>query len=351
MTPRPSDIEFLDITKHYADVRALAGVSLHVKEGELITLLGASGSGKSTLLGILAGFVEPTSGRVLLGGRDVTRIPPHRRGLGMVFQNYALFPHMTIADNVAFPLRRRRVPKAEIGDRVRRALDRVRLGAHGHRFPSELSGGQQQRAAVARAIGYEPPVLLMDEPLGALDRKLRDELQQEIKALHQELGITFLYVTHDQDEALTLSDRIVLLREGGIEQIGTPRELYERPQTLYAARFLGDSGVLHGTYDGGFTAADGVRLRTPGAPGVSGPACLVLRPEHVTFADGGDGANTVEGTVTAAAYLGSFSRYEVTTASGDVLCVKAEGDGARLVGDRARVTWRPGDGVVLPGPR
>ena len=227
----PSFVTLAGVGRTFGSTTALHELSLNVSTGEFVSILGPSGSGKSTTLNLLAGFDFPTTGSIHIGGRDVTWEPAYARDIGMVFQNYALFPHMTVNENIAFPLRARRWPRAEIAPAVERALNLVQLGTLGERLPSELSGGQQQRVALARAVVYRPKVLLMDEPLGALDRKLRADMQIEIKKLHRELGTTFLYVTHDQEEALSMSDRIAILRHGRLEQIGPPREVYTRPKT------------------------------------------------------------------------------------------------------------------------
>src|SRR5262245_37019038 len=247
-------IELVGLCKRFAPRGPLvvAHVGIDVAPGEFVTLLGPSGSGKTTTLNMIAGFTEVTSGDIRLAGRDISLLPPHRRNFGMVFQNYALFPHMTVAQNVAFPLRERKVPKAEIERRVGEVLELVDLGGLGGRRPDALSGGQQQRVALARAVVFSPSVLLLDEPLSALDRKLRQTLQQEIKRLHQELGLTFVFVTHDQDEAMALSDRIAVFNSGRIERVGSPADLYRDPGTRFVARFLGESNLFDG------------RLRTDG---------------------------------------------------------------------------------------
>jgi spermidine/putrescine ABC transporter ATP-binding subunit len=234
------------LSKSYGSTRAVADVDLDVAAGELVTLLGPSGSGKTTILMAVAGFVEPDVGDIAVAGRSLRGVPPYRRNVGVVFQQYALFSHLTVSRNVAYPLAVRRVPKAEQRGAVSEALELVRLSGLGDRYPRELSGGQQQRVALARALVFRPPILLMDEPLGALDRKLRAEMQLEIRDIQRQLNITTVYVTHDQDEALTLSDRIAVVHEGRIVQIGTPREVYERPQNVFVARFLGDSNLLPG---------------------------------------------------------------------------------------------------------
>jgi len=232
------------VEKSYGAVRALAPTSIEIAKGEFLTLLGPSGSGKTTILNLISGSVAATSGKIWIGGRDVTHLPSNRRELGMVFQNYALMPHMSVFENIAFPLRVRKYPEAEIRKKVNEVLEVIRLEGYENRKPKELSGGQQQRIAIARCLVYNPDLILMDEPLGALDKKLRDQLQLEIRRIHRTLGVTLLYVTHDQSEALVLSDRICLMNSGKVEQIGTPDELYFRPRTIFAADFLGESNIL-----------------------------------------------------------------------------------------------------------
>src|SRR4051794_7730475 len=271
-------------------------------EGEFLTLLGPSGSGKTTLLMLIAGLVQPSGGEIWIDGKLATFAEPEKRDIGVVFQNYALFPHLTIAENIAFPLRMRRLPAAQIKQEVARVLDIVQLPHVVGRLPRELSGGQQQRIALARCIVYPPSIILMDEPLGALDRKLRDQMQMEIKSLHRRLGITILYVTHDQDEAMAMSDRICLMSQGRIEQIGTPDELYFRPATRFAADFLGDSNFI---------------------PSLSGPAGVIMvRPENVRLLGPGEGADTVlEGVMRDFVLVGGVSRCFVDLQDGTELVV------------------------------
>jgi putative spermidine/putrescine transport system ATP-binding protein len=268
------------VEKRYGAHYALAGVDLDVAPGEFLTLLGPSGSGKTTLLNVLSGFVRPDAGSVSIGGVDVTRTPPHKRDLAMVFQNYALFPHMTVARNVAYPLKMRRVPKPETERRVAEALDFVQLGHLADRAPDQLSGGQRQRVALARAIVFDPRILLMDEPLSALDKQLREQMQFEIRALHDRLGITTVYVTHDQREALTMSDRVAVLNHGRIEQLDTPHALYDRPRTLFVADFIGESVHIDlARRDGALWIGE---ARVAGAQDPGGPRpVLVLRPEKL----------------------------------------------------------------------
>lgn len=310
------------VAKEFGSVRAVDNVSLDVRAGEFLTLLGPSGSGKTTLLMMVAGLTMPSSGEIWIGDENATSKPPYERDIGMVFQNYALFPHMTVADNVAFPLRMRRVRPSEIARRVVAALETVRLPQMGDRFPRQLSGGQQQRVALARALVFNPSVLLMDEPLGALDKKLREHVQFELKQLHTSLNITVLYVTHDQDEALTMSDRICLMRDGRIEQLGTPHELYRQPRTHFAADFLGESNFLP----------------------VNG-SLIMVRPEAVAFA--GDGN---PGTIEQVVFMGGVTRYIVKLESGQDVIVKHLNHSTaerRAVGDRVTLRWESADSVVL----
>ncbi|RWC95313.1 MAG: spermidine/putrescine ABC transporter ATP-binding protein, partial [Mesorhizobium sp.] len=305
-------IDLESISKAYGGFRALDGVSLRIEPGEFMTLLGPSGSGKTTTLNVIAGFTDVTSGKLQVGGKSVVGVPAHKRNIGVVFQHYALFPHMTVGRNVAYPLTLRGVGQDERKARVARALDMVKMSDFAHRYPSELSGGQQQRVALARAIVFDPPLLLMDEPLGALDKKLREWLQLEIKRIHRELGTTFVYVTHDQEEALVLSDRIAVFNRGQIEQVGTGRQLYDEPATLFVGRFIGDSTVLRGeTRSDGTSTALSIAGETVTAPrrinGEASPVML-LRPEKLAIRrpghNGANGANRLPGTIAEAIYLG-----------------------------------------------
>ncbi|QRM56153.1 ABC transporter ATP-binding protein [Sinorhizobium sp. BG8] len=277
-----------NVNKSYDGVHMAADdVSLDIKAGEFVSFLGPSGSGKTTTLMMIAGFQHPTSGEIRLGERAIDNLPPHKRNIGMVFQNYALFPHMTIADNVAFPLRMRGVSKPEKERRSREALAKVGLQGFEKRIPSELSGGQQQRVALARALVFEPDIILLDEPLGALDKALREHMQVELKRIHKDLGVTMVYVTHDQTEAMTMSDRIAVFNQGRIEQIGTPDEIYFAPKTRFVASFIGDSNIIEASAlgDGRFETAVGVvEARATGAERNS-RADLLLRPEMIRIAD------------------------------------------------------------------
>ncbi|MEX0808732.1 MAG: ABC transporter ATP-binding protein [Dongiaceae bacterium] len=314
-TERGIGLQFRGVAKHYGTVRAVDGVDLDVPRGEFLTLLGPSGSGKTTMLMMIAGFTGPTEGRILLDGRDITDLPPEKRNFGMVFQGYALFPHLSVFDNIAFPLKVRRQSGAEMKEKVHRALDLVQLRHLADRNPRQLSGGQQQRVALARALVFSPEILLLDEPLGALDRKLRQEVQIELKELHRRVGTTFIYVTHDQEEALSMSDRIAIVRDGKFVQVGTPDELYERPKTRFVAGFLGESNFLKGrvnatangdiSYDiGGAT----YRQKANGWVPASGDEILIaMRPEKVRIdaMRPAESVNAIEGTVRNWNYFGS----------------------------------------------
>jgi len=292
-----ADVALEGLSKHYDTQVAVRAVDLHVRDGELVTLLGPSGCGKTTTLRMIAGFIEPTGGVIRIGGRVVSDpahrvlVPPERRRVGMVFQSYAVWPHMTVAENVAYPLRVRRVAPRDRAERVRQALAQVKLDDLGERYPHQLSGGQQQRVALARALVMEPDVLLLDEPLSNLDAKLREEMRIELKGLQQQLGITIVFVTHDQLEAMALSDRVVLMDRGEIVQIGPPEDLYERPTTTFAALFVGTANLLEARIDGTSAVVEalaGIRLTVPvGTP--SGPAFVLVRPEHLTVSAQGEG--------------------------------------------------------------
>lgn len=352
-------VELFGVTKRFpSGAIGIDNVSLSVRPGEFVTFLGPSGSGKTTTLNAIAGFVAPTEGSVHIDGRDVTDMPPNRRGLGMVFQNYALFPHMTIEANVAFGMHGRGFNKREIQSRVGEALEMVRLGTYGSRRPKELSGGQQQRVALARALVYRPPILLMDEPLGALDKQLRDQMQVEIARLHRDLGTTFLFVTHDQGEALALSDRIVLFREGSVEQVGPPETLYSSPSTRFAAEFLGNSTC----FDGRTNRAGGLDWRGRGLGGKnpnaipSGvEATLVVRPEDMRIVSrekpAGPHENLVSGEIVDLAFQGSFRRVGVLLEDGTRVALEervVEGEASEF-GAQADVAWDASAGVLVEG--
>ncbi len=339
------------------DHPAVDGIDLAVEPGEFMTFLGPSGSGKTTTLNMIAGFEPVDGGSVLIAGADVTAVPAHRRDIGMVFQHYALFPHLTVAANIAFPLQRRRVPRPQISDRVAEALRLVRLSEFADRYPRQLSGGQQQRVAVARAVVYNPRVLLMDEPLGALDKRLRESLQIEIARLHREIGLTVVYVTHDQEEALGLSDRVAVFDAGRIVQVGTPRELYEQPATIFVAQFLGDSTVVRGrlSSDQAELRGPGCRLAVPSGAAMPGdaPAALVIRPERLQIlapaAAAPPGCNVLGATVTDTVYLGSDCKVILRLPWGTTGVVR---DAAHRLdvqrGAEVRVAWRVDDAAVVP---
>ncbi|MGF1610587.1 MAG: ABC transporter ATP-binding protein [Kiloniellales bacterium] len=307
------------VTKSYGAFKALDDVSLEVASGEFLTLLGPSGSGKTTLLMVLAGFVRPDCGSLLFGDREIVLTPPHKRDVGMVFQNYALFPHMTVAGNVAYPLKLRKLPRGELEERVRRALELVQLGALGERRIDQLSGGQKQRVALARAIVFEPRILLMDEPLSALDKKLREQMQIELRHLHERLGMTTVYVTHDQREALTMSDRVAVIDHGRFIQIDRPRRLYERPRSRFVADFIGESSFLPVEVTGGEARLNGRALKTAEPPGPQRRQFLVVRPEKLDLVADEDGAglNLLEGRVKEHVYQGeSFLLYVTLSVPG-----------------------------------
>ncbi len=341
----------------YGHVIAVDHVSIEIPKGEFLTFLGPSGSGKSTTLYAIAGLLEPTGGDIRLEGRSILKTPPHRRNMGMVFQRYTLFPHLTVAENVAFPLRVRGRPGAEIDARVKAMLALVRLEKFADRLPAKLSGGQQQRVALARALAYDPPVLLMDEPLSALDKKLREEIQVEIRRIHRETGVTILYVTHDQEEALRLSDRIALFNAGRIEQIGTCADLYARPDSHFVAAFIGDSNFLSGTIetvDGPMASVilpDGSRRRgTLGRGAKAGPgmaAELMVRPRRVVVAEDGLPVKIDDCT-----FLGDDLVIQAESAWGQELWFRAPlALASRFTpGTIARVNWAEDDALVFPAP-
>jgi putative spermidine/putrescine transport system ATP-binding protein len=335
-----SAIRFVDVSKRFGDVVAVNNVSLDVAPGEFFSMLGPSGSGKTTMLRMVAGFELPTSGRIELDGHDVTNLPPFQRDVNTVFQDYALFPHMTVAKNVAYGLVVKKTPKTEIASRVAEALEAVRLPEYGNRKPHQLSGGQRQRVALARALVNRPRVLLLDEPLGALDQKLREEMQIELKQLQRDVGITFVFVTHDQQEALTMSDRIAVFNLGRIEQVGTPTDIYERPATEFVAGFVGTSNV--------FDPAQSHALL-----GLSGR--FMVRPERVRLV-GSNGAATGEcnlaGTVRAVQFLGADTRLRVVLDAGGELVVTQPNTGAQdahaLQGARVNVAFHRDHAVQIP---
>ena len=340
------------VSKRYGDFHAVRDISLEIADGEFLVLLGPSGCGKTTTLRIVAGFIEATSGVVRLGGRDVTGLPPWKRNAGLVFQSYALFPHLTAAENVAFGLEMRKVAKPEIATRVGQALDLVRLGALGGRLPRQLSGGQQQRVALARALVFEPDVLLLDEPLSNLDAKLRQEVRIEIRELQRQLGLTTIMVTHDQEEALTMADRLVVMSEGSVRQVGTQQDLYERPADRFVAGFVGRSVFLEGRIEapGKFVSEGGIAVRCTG--GNPGPAALALRPERLTVgpapAAGLD--NQLPGVVEFVSYLGASLDVHVRLSPKErvIAQIANRPDGfAPKPGDQVHVGWPAATGALF----
>lgn len=355
---RGAHLSLISLTKAYGDVPAVRGIDLEILAGEFLTLLGPSGSGKTTTLMMVAGFQTPTDGTIRLGPHDITRLPPDRRGIGMVFQHYALFPHLKVSDNVAYPLRMRNVPRDEVKRRVGEALDMVELGALSNRYPSELSGGQQQRVALARAFVFRPSLILMDEPLGALDRRLREQMQLEIKRLQGIIGSTVVYVTHDQDEALVMSDRIAVMNQGIVEQCAPPETLYVRPASRFVATFVGDSNVLSGRVVGSVGGVmqletdAGDRVRGISDVGLSSGARAVatVRPERITVSRGGRPSDGLTGTCVSHIYAGESSRYEIETRSGIVMIRRQNRPDAEGIdiGGTVHLAWDPEDLRVFP---
>jgi spermidine/putrescine transport system ATP-binding protein len=354
-----AEIRLVDLEKRFGEVRAVDGVTIDIRAGEFFSLLGPSGCGKTTTLRMIGGFELPTAGRILLRDRDITNDPPDKRPVNMVFQNYALFPHLDVGDNIGFGLRRRKVEKETIKRRVAEALELVGLSGYEKRRPNQLSGGQQQRVALARALVNHPTVLLLDEPLGALDLKLRKRLQLELKRIQGEVGITFVYVTHDQEEALTMSDRIAVMHAGRVAQLGTPEELYDRPTTRFVADFIGTTNLLSGAVE----SADGqgglVRLTGGDACVVAGDGLAVgrtvelsVRPEsimlHRSNGSAADGRDPMRGVVEQMAYLGSNVQYLVRTRGGLAITALLPKTGERLpVGTDVDVVWPADEALIL----
>lgn len=356
-------VQLRGLTKEYGGLRAVDDVSIDVAAGEFVTMLGPSGSGKTTVLMMIAGLTEPSAGVITIGGRDVTQVRPQHRNLGVVFQSYALFPHLTVAENIAFPLRMRRKSEGEIQRRVRKMLDLVRLPNVGERVPGQLSGGQQQRVALARALVFDPPVLLLDEPLSALDKKLRENMQFEIRELHRNLGLTVINVTHDQTEALVMSDRVIIMRDGRVIQSGSPSELYEHPKSSFVADFLGTSNFLRGELQKvgdadrwSLVTAGGLRCRVPeSAAGISkGPAHLMVRPERILLNDAAATQERFEGKIAEVAYTGDLIRYRVALNERDIIDVTLQNKPGHVpqasIGSEASVGWRLEDVHVFLEP-
>jgi putative spermidine/putrescine transport system ATP-binding protein len=353
-------IAFRQVTKRYNALTVVDHLDLNIASGEFVSLLGPSGSGKTTLLMMLAGFEQPTSGTIEVEGRRVDELPPYKRNMGVVFQSYALFPHMNVRDNIAFPLKMRGVSKAAIAERVARVLDMVKLGAMADRKPQQLSGGQQQRVALARALVFEPQVVLMDEPLGALDKKLREQMQLDIRDLHRRLGLTIVFVTHDQDEALTMSDRVAVINHGRIEQIGTPKDIYDEPRTHFVAEFIGETNLLRCVVDEQtgdalrVTSESGLTLSAYAGSGRIGePHVQVsIRPEAIRINDPGINDPTMAGNgltarIVDAVYFGDHLRL-VATVGAQRLIIKSGRSGRTAdVGDEVALSFAPSDVWVV----
>ncbi|WP_144141384.1 ABC transporter ATP-binding protein [Paraburkholderia sp. BCC1884] len=362
-----SNLQITGLSKRYGDFVALAPTDLDVAKGEFLTLLGPSGSGKTTLLSLIAGLAQPDAGQIHINGVDVTWGAPYERDIGMVFQNYALFPHMTVAQNIAFPLQMRKTDAKAARDKVRQALEMVHLPHVADRYPRELSGGQQQRIALARCMVYRPSIILMDEPLGALDKKLRDHMQLEIKRIHRDLGTTIVYVTHDQEEAMTMSDRICLMNAGSIAQLGTPADLYFRPKSVFVADFLGESNLLDAVVTG--RAGDQVQISLQGVeqgramvydPVIADgkPVKLMLRPQnlkvHEDAGSGADGGGTLSAKLTDIMVTGSMTRLYLQPPAADAAPLVAAFPTNRLgsqyeVGQTLGLSWLAADAVAIAG--
>ena len=351
-------IEIKNLVKHFDEVRAVDGISVTVESGEFLTFLGPSGSGKTTTLNLIAGFEIPTSGQIFLGEGDIAAKPPHKRNLGMVFQNYALFPHMRVFENIAFPLRNRKTTGKEIKERVKEVLSLVQLDGYEERFPKQLSGGQQQRIALARSLAYSPQALLMDEPLGALDKKLREYMQIEIKRIQKETGITVIYVTHDQEEALNMSDRIGVMNLGKIEQIGPSREIYERPQNRFVADFIGDANLIEGhlsrTEGSGAKVSvwDGLEIKAlnPLKKSIDHSVHVVVRPERAKLVpENADVDNCFKGTVWEASYVGEMIRYIIDIDGGERIIIKEHNVGQTIEspGSNVSIGWGCKDALIV----
>ncbi|HEY2597673.1 MAG TPA: ABC transporter ATP-binding protein [Candidatus Dormibacteraeota bacterium] len=358
------DVELIGVTKSYGSARGVENINLRVVHGEFYSLLGPSGCGKTTTLRLIAGFEQPDQGRVLIGGRDVASLPPYRRDVNTVFQHYALFPHMTVEENVAFGLQEKKVPAHELKRRTDEALEIVQLGALRERKPRQLSGGQQQRVALARALVNRPTVLLLDEPLGALDLKLRKEMQVELKALQQQVGITFVYVTHDQEEALTMSDRIAVMADGGIQQEGSPREIYEHPETRFVAEFIGMSNFFAGEVVAQekdrvvVQTADALRVwcLSGGASTLGTTVTVAVRPEkiEISTAHPATAVNVWSGRVVAGTFLGEQTEYRVRIDDGREVVIRRQNLGLNglnqqfALGAPVYLSWAPDVSLVLP---
>jgi putative spermidine/putrescine transport system ATP-binding protein len=351
----PAFVQFKNVQKSYdGEILVVKDLNLDIAKGEFLTLLGPSGSGKTTTLMMLAGFEPATNGEIFLNNRPINDVPPNKRGIGMVFQNYALFPHMTVAENLSFPLQVRKAPRSEVKERVTKALEMVELGEFGNRRPAQLSGGQQQRVAVARALVFEPDLVLMDEPLGALDKQLREQMQYEIKHIHERLGVTVVYVTHDQSEALTMSDRVAVFNDGVIQQLSSPDTLYEYPDNSFVAQFIGENNKLHGHVteingnqctvrldDGTVVQAERINVDN-----VGDRTTLSLRPERMELIPEGSMENKIDGRVEEVIYLGDHIRIRMLVAGNDQFILKVRNRGTRQEikrGETVTVGWFASD--------
>jgi len=335
---RGAAVRFDHVQKSYdGELLVVKDLNLDIAPGEFVTMLGPSGSGKTTCLMMLAGFEPATHGEIYLNDKPINNVPPRKRGIGMVFQNYALFPHMSVAENLAFPLEIRKIGKSERDQKVKRALDMVELGAFGNRRPSQLSGGQQQRVAVARALVFDPDLVLMDEPLGALDKQLREQMQYEIKHIHESLGVSVVYVTHDQTEALTMSDRVAVFQDGRIQQLSSPDALYESPQNSFVAQFIGENNKLSGIIDSisgnqcAMTLDDGTKVTAEAVNigDIGSRSTLSLRPERIELSPDGARDNMVSGKVVEVLYLGDHLRIVMSVAGNDEFIVKVPNGGRK----------------------
>ncbi len=355
-TKNGASVRFENVQKSYdGETLVVKDLNLDIPRGEFLTMLGPSGSGKTTTLMMLAGFEPATHGQIFLNDRPINDVPPHKRGIGMVFQNYALFPHMSVAENLAFPLKVRKLPAAEVKEKVGRVLEMVELPGFGDRRPSQLSGGQQQRVAVARALVFDPDLILMDEPLGALDKQLREQMQYEIKHIHAKLGVTVIYVTHDQSEALTMADRIAVFNDGVIQQLSTPDELYEKPANAFVAQFIGENNRLNGTVrkiDGNVCMVEldcgsTVRAEKVNIDGVGARAILSIRPERIELAPKkGAMTNNLRARIEELIYLGDHIRVRMSVSRTDNFVVKvrnAAGQRTLKVGEKMNVGWHSQD--------
>ncbi|WP_210248680.1 ABC transporter ATP-binding protein [Phyllobacterium endophyticum] len=349
---KTGEILLQDLQKRYGSYLAVDNVNLSISPGEFVSLLGPSGSGKTTTLMMIAGFESPNSGQVLLDGKDITKLPSHRRELGIIFQNYALFPHMTVEENVAYPLRMRRLQKPDITAKVSNVLDQVQLAQFATRYPHQMSGGQQQRVAIARALVFDPPVLLLDEPLGALDKKLRQHLRNEIKSLHNEVGKTMIYVTHDQDEALAMSDRVAVMHEGRIRQVAPPQEIYQRPADLFVAGFVGEANFIPVKVEAGIASTStGEKLHVGDQKSGLQPGTICVRPEHLRLeAPANSASSGLPGHVTSMTFVGDATIVHFRSENGLELTSKVFNVSNRKrleIGEACVASWSSSDATVL----